>query len=138
VLRVGTLVVLPVTATAALVLFLRGHDQPGGGFIAGLLAGSALAVARMSGIEVRLPSVPALVSGGLLLALGAAAIGLLWGGSLLEPVKVPLPVVGEVSTSLVFDLGVVVVVMGLVQSALANLAGASRHEAAPDVAQVRP
>ncbi len=148
VLRVGALVVLPLTAAAALVLFLRGHDQPGGGFIAGLIAGSGLAVARMSGIDVRLPSVTALVSTGLLLALGAAAIGLWWGGSLLEPIKVALPLVGEASTSLLFDLGVVVVVVGLVQSALANITGVPRghrqsaaapaHAAGADMAEVRP
>jgi multicomponent Na+:H+ antiporter subunit A len=131
VLRVGALVVLPLTAAAALVLFLRGHDQPGGGFIAGLIAGAALAVARMSGIDVRLPGVPSLVSTGLLLALGAAAIGLVWGGSLLEPIKVSLPLVGEVSTSLLFDLGVVVVVVGLVKAALANLVRPSADHAEP-------
>jgi multicomponent Na+:H+ antiporter subunit A len=132
VLRVGATVVLPLTAAAAVVLFWRGHDQPGGGFIAGLVAGAALAVARMSGIHVRLPGIPALVSAGLLLALAAAGIGLVWGDSLLEPIKVGLPLVGEISTSLVFDLGVVVVVVGLVQSALANLAGTPRDEDGSD------
>lgn len=123
VLRVGALVVLPLTAAAAVVLFLRGHDQPGGGFIAGLLVGASLAVAGISGFDVRLPRVTTLVSTGLLLALGAAAIGLVAAGSALAPVKASLPLIGEVSTSLLFDLGVVVVVTGLVQSALANLAG---------------
>jgi multicomponent Na+:H+ antiporter subunit A len=122
VLRAGAAVVLPLLGLTTVVLFLRGHDLPGGGFIAGLLAGAGLAVARMSGIPVRLPSVPHLVATGLLLALGTAIIGLVGTGSLLAPLKVDLPLTdASATTSLVFDLGVVIVVLALVRSALDNL-----------------
>jgi len=104
------------------VLFVRGHDEPGGGFIAGLVAGAALAVARASGIRVRLPGVPLIVGVGLLLAVGIGLVGLAAEGAFLQPVKLTLPgVEGYLTSSLVFDLGVVLVVVGLVQSALDNL-----------------
>ncbi len=122
ILRVGAVVVLPLLALVAVVLFVRGHDEPGGGFIAGLVAGAALAVARVSGIRVRLPRVPLIVGVGLLLAVGIGLVGLAVEGAFLQPMKLTLPgVQGYVTSSLVFDFGVVLVVVGLVQSALDNL-----------------
>lgn len=119
VLRVGAVVVLPLVGLATAALFLRGHDLPGGGFIAGLMCGAALAVARMSGIHVRVPAARTLVATGLALALGAGLLGLVAAGSLLEPLKATVPAFDvSLTSSLVFDLGVVVVVVGLVQSAL--------------------
>jgi multicomponent Na+:H+ antiporter subunit A len=122
ILRVGAIVVLPLLVLSGVVLFVRGHDEPGGGFIAGLVAGAALAVARASGIRVRLPGVPLLVGLGLLLAVGIGVVGLAVQGAFLQPMKLTLPgVEGYLTSSLVFDLGVVLVVVGLVQSALDNL-----------------
>ena len=122
ILRVGAIVVLPLLVMSGVVLFVRGHDEPGGGFIAGLVAGAALAVARASGIRVRLPGVPLLVGAGLLLAVGIGVVGLAVEGAFLQPMKLTLPgVEGYLTSSLVFDLGVVLVVIGLVQSALDNL-----------------
>ncbi len=122
ILRVGAIVVMPLLVLTGVVLFVRGHDEPGGGFIAGLVAGAALAVARASGIRVRLPGVPLIVGVGLLLAVGIGLVGLAAEGAFLRPVKLTLPgVEGYLTSSLVFDLGVVLVVVGLVQSALDNL-----------------
>ncbi len=126
VLRVGSVVVLPLIGLAAIVLFVRGHDQPGGGFIAGLVAGAGLAAGRLAGVPLRIPPAPRLVAAGLAVALGAAVTGLVLGGSVLEPVKLPG---GFASTSLVFDLGVLMIVVGLVQSGLDSLA--PRHGPAP-------
>ncbi len=123
VLRVGARIVIPLLVIAAVVLFWRGHDEPGGGFIAGLVAGSALAVAGVSGIHVPLPRVTALLAAGLLIALLGSVIGLLAGGAVLQPIKVDVPVIGSLTSSLIFDLGVFLVVVGLVRTALQRLDG---------------
>lgn len=123
VLRVGARIIVPLLLFAAVVLFWRGHDEPGGGFIAGLVAGAAIAVASISGIHLRIPSSPALLASGLLIALVSALAGPLTGGAFLEPVKVGVPVVGPLTTSLAFDLGVALIVVGLVRTALQRLDG---------------
>ncbi len=123
VLRVGSRVVIPLLLIAAVVLFWRGHNEPGGGFIAGLVAGSALAVAGIAGINVRLPNPIVILGVGLGLALAAGLIGPLTGGAILEPFKVGVPVLGSLTSSLVFDLGVFFVVVGLVRTALQRLDG---------------
>ena len=71
---------------------------------------------------------------GLLLAVGIGVVGLAVEGAFLQPVKLTLPgVEGYLTSSLVFDLGVVLVVVGLVQSALDNLGvrRGSRIEVSP-------
>jgi multicomponent Na+:H+ antiporter subunit A len=123
VLRVGAHIIVPLLIFAAIVLFWRGHNEPGGGFIAGLVAGAAVAVASISGIRLRLPSSPALLASGLLIALVSGLIGLLTGGAFLEPVKVSLPLLGSQTTSMLFDLGVALIVVGLVRTALQRLDG---------------
>jgi len=128
VLRVGARVIVPLLIFAAVVLFWRGHDEPGGGFIAGLVVGAALAVAGIAGIHVRLPSSIVILSLGLGLALVAGLIGPITGGAVLEPIKVTLPLVGSLTSSLIFDLGVVLVVVGLVRTALQRLDGIDSDE----------
>lgn len=123
VLRVGSRVVIPLLLIAAVVLFWRGHNEPGGGFIAGLVAGSALAVAGIAGINVRLPSPVVILGVGLGLALAVGLLGPLTGGAILEPIKVSIPVLGSLTSSLIFDLGVFLVVVGLVRTALQRLDG---------------
>jgi multicomponent Na+:H+ antiporter subunit A len=123
VLRVGAHIIVPLLLFAAIVLFWRGHDEPGGGFIAGLVAGAAIAVASISGIHLRIPSSPALLASGLLIALISGLVGPLTGGAILEPVKVGVPIIGPLTSSLVFDLGVALIVVGLVRTALQRLDG---------------
>jgi multicomponent Na+:H+ antiporter subunit A len=123
VLRVGARIIVPLLLIAAIVLFWRGHDEPGGGFIAGLVAGAAIAVASISGIHLRLPSSPVLLASGLIIALISGLAGPLAGGAILEPVKVGVPLIGPLTTSLLFDLGVALIVVGLVRTALQRLDG---------------
>ena len=120
VLRVGSVVVIPLLLLTSVVLFWRGHDEPGGGFIAGLGAGAALVIARIARLRVRLPSTSTLVGTGLAVAVSTGILGLVVAGQFLQPFPIPVPG-GYVTSSLLFDLGVLLVVVGLVQGAVDRL-----------------
>jgi multicomponent Na+:H+ antiporter subunit A len=120
---VSVRVVFYAVLMMSLWLLFAGHNQPGGGFVGGLLAGSAITLIYIAGgiDEVRALSRfrPWTVLGaGLLLAAGTAAAPLLGGGAVLEAGRATfdLPLVGAVSVSstLAFDTGVYVVVVGMV------------------------
>jgi multicomponent Na+:H+ antiporter subunit A len=108
---------------ASLWLLFAGHNQPGGGFVGGLLAGSAITMRYVAGgiTEVRARSrfKPWNVLGtGILLASGTAGAPLLTGGAVLDVASASLsfPLVGELSLSsaLLFDAGVYLTVVGMV------------------------
>jgi multicomponent Na+:H+ antiporter subunit A len=105
----------------SLWLLFAGHNQPGGGFVGGLLAGSAIALRYIAGgiDEVRGRFPPWYVLGaGVLLAVGTALAPILAGGEVLEVgfTTLDLPVAGEVklSSALAFDTGVYLAVVGMV------------------------
>lgn len=116
----------PLLVFAAYLLF-TGHHTPGGGFVGGLVAAAALVLrARARGyaaVRAVLPC-PAseLLGVGLGAALAATAIPTLTGREWMDHValEVVLPVFGTVkaSTVLLFDAGVLVVVVGLVVAVL--------------------
>ena len=127
VLRTAARAVLPLLVVFAFFLFLRGHDQPGGGFVAGLVtaAGVALyAMAYNARVARRLLRVPprSLMAAGLVVAAAAAGFGT-WEHPLLtgQWTVVTLPGDNELKlgTPLFFDFGVFLVVLG-VASALAT------------------
>jgi multicomponent Na+:H+ antiporter subunit A len=120
---VSVRIVFYVVLMTSLWLLFAGHNQPGGGFVGGLLAGSAIALRYVAGgiDEVRGLSRfrPWTVLGaGLLLAAVTATIPLLAGESVLEVgfVSLDLAVIGtvNVSSALVFDTGVYIAVVGMV------------------------
>lgn len=104
-------------------LLFAGHNQPGGGFVGGLVAGAAVALRFLAGgiDEVRDVSrfAPWTILGtGLLTAATVATVPLLLGEAVLDAGLVTwhLPLVGEVTLTspLVFDTGVYLLVVGLV------------------------
>lgn len=122
--------VAPVLAVVSVLLLWRGHNDPGGGFIAALVASCAFALiylARESDSPVSRPSTPvALIGGGLLVA-GLTGVGGYALGQFLEPAHWYLA--GQhVTSALIFDLGVFAGVLGLVMTAF-NTLGAGRSPA---------
>jgi multicomponent Na+:H+ antiporter subunit A len=120
---VSVRIVFPVVMLTSLWLLFAGHNQPGGGFVGGLLAGAAITLRFIAGgvDEVRDQSRfrPWTVLGfGLLVATVTATFPLLLGGSVLEVgyTSWHLPGLGDValSSALLFDSGVYLAVVGMV------------------------
>jgi multicomponent Na+:H+ antiporter subunit A len=109
---------MPVIVAVAGFLLLRGHDEPGGGFIAALVAGTAVGLGALSGggrIRVGRGLRPApLIATGLLICVGVGLAVMTVGHPFLTPVKGPF----GVSTSLVFDTGVFLLVLGVMVTAV--------------------
>jgi multisubunit Na+/H+ antiporter MnhB subunit len=111
---------VPATLACAAVLFVRGHHLPGGGFSAGLLAvaASALLLLAFGRKRVRATmrsSARALLGVGLALAVASGFFGAASGEAFLTGVwgAVELgPETVKVGTPLLFDVGVLLVVVG--------------------------
>ncbi|HKY77589.1 MAG TPA: hydrogen gas-evolving membrane-bound hydrogenase subunit E [Acidimicrobiia bacterium] len=120
---VSVRVVFHAVLMTSLWLLFAGHNQPGGGFVGGLLAGSAIALRYIAGgideVRGRSRFRPWTVLGaGLLLAAITATVPVFAGGSVLEVglVSLDLPVLGavKISSALAFDTGVYLAVVGMV------------------------
>jgi multicomponent K+:H+ antiporter subunit A len=126
-------VFLPLALLVSAYLFLRGHNEPGGGFIAGLVTGAALVVEYIAHgghrAERRLGwSHVSLAGAGILIATVTGLASWVLDYPFLTSTfgYVTLPVVGsfEVASALAFDLGVYLGVVGavlLVLSAIGRL-----------------
>jgi multisubunit Na+/H+ antiporter MnhB subunit len=133
----GSRTIVPTIFIVSLFLLVVGHDAPGGGFVGGLLAGAALLVVFLSGgrknVTALLPVQPrSLVGLGMAVSITVASLGLVFGSSFLDAGKITLDLwlVGEISTgsSLLFDVGVYLVVVGLVATVLVELGGPEEAE----------
>lgn len=116
---------MPLLLLFSVFLFVRGHNEPGGGFAAGLVAATSLALYSIafSASEARrvLRINPRVLLGtGLLAALASGLLSLAYGRPFLTGVwgYVTLPGFGrmDVGTPLLFDLGVYLAVTGVVIS----------------------
>jgi multicomponent Na+:H+ antiporter subunit A len=123
VLDVSVRLIFHAVLITSIYLLLAGHNQPGGGFVAGLLVGAAIAMRYAAGgiDEVRHISrfAPWTILGtGLLLAATVAALPLLAGDEVLSGaiVEWDVPLLGTVkaTSALAFDAGVYLLVIGIV------------------------
>jgi multicomponent K+:H+ antiporter subunit A len=124
--------VLPMAMLVSMYLFMRGHNQPGGGFVAGLVMSVAFIlqymVAGTQWVEAQMSLRPLRWMGtGLLCATLTGAGALLLGYPFLttHTAHLHLPVLGDlhVASALFFDVGVFTVVVGstlLILTALAH------------------
>jgi multicomponent Na+:H+ antiporter subunit A len=130
VLEVITRILFHTIVVFSVYLLFSGHNEPGGGFAGGLVAGLALVLRYLAGGRYELgeaaPVDPGLLLGiGLLFSGGTGVVGLLLGAEVLQTaiLESTLPVLGDVKlvTSLFFDIGVYLVVVGLVLDVLRSL-----------------
>ncbi|MFK5583157.1 Na+/H+ antiporter subunit A [Serinicoccus sp. LYQ131] len=130
ILEVVTRLVFHTILLWSVYLLLSGHNQPGGGFAAGIVAGLALCLRYLAGrgyeLRAALPVMPAVLLGsGLFIAAGSAVLPMLVGSPALRTwdTYLTIPLVGEVHlvTSLLFDVGVYLVVIGLMLDVLRSL-----------------
>nr|WP_220451333.1 Na+/H+ antiporter subunit A [Nocardioides dongkuii] len=114
----------------SLYLLLAGHNAPGGGFAAGMTTGLALVVRYLAGGRYELDEAAPvdagrLIGSGLAIAALAAVFPMAFGGEVLQSavLDVPLWFLGELHlvTSVLFDVGVYLVVVGLVLDLLRAL-----------------
>jgi multicomponent K+:H+ antiporter subunit A len=134
------LMAAPLIALFALHLFLRGHDLPGGGFVAGITVTMALIVLYMAAgarwVEARLKVAPVRwIGAGLLLAIATGLAAVVLGEPFLTSYHGhwTLPVLGNVAfnSALLFDLGVFAVVSGASVLMLVVLAHQSLRRVMP-------
>ncbi|MGA9444112.1 MAG: monovalent cation/H+ antiporter subunit A [Methyloceanibacter sp.] len=134
-LVIATRVLFPLVLVVAAFVFLRGHNEPGGGFIAGLIVAIALIMQYIaSGYNwaadrMRVDS-HVLIGTGVLIAGLTGVVSLIFGWPFLTSTYtyVHLPIVGEfeLASAMAFDLGVFLSVVGVVMLSLAQI---SRVEA---------
>ena len=114
----------------SLYLLFAGHNLPGGGFAGGLVAGLALVGRYLAGGRYELGAALPLGAGtllgaGLFVAAGAAVIPLLFGAPPLTSTywEAEVWLLGEIEfvTSTIFDIGVYLIVIGLVLDVLRSL-----------------
>ncbi len=123
VLRNSMRLILPITLLYAMYAMLKGHHEPGGGFIGGMIFATAICTYRMShGALAQLRLMPVhprvLIFLGLGLALGTSVIPLLLGEPFLRSAvgEFHLPLSSHpfhYASAMAFDLGVMLVVVGV-------------------------
>ena len=123
-------ILLPMALLVSVVIFLRGHNLPGGGFIAGLVTAVALILQYVAmGVQwtqQRLPfNYHRMAALGVILATLTGLGSWLFGRPFLTTAfgHFSLPLVGEfeLATAMLFDLGVYLTVVGTTLLILANL-----------------
>jgi len=121
---------LPLAALVSIFLFLRGHNEPGGGFIAGLVLALALILQYVANgrqwVEQRLRTdFRVWIGAGLLIAGGAGIGSWFVGAPFLTSTYAywSLPVLGAVplASAVLFDLGVYLTVVGATMIALVSI-----------------
>lgn len=129
ILSTATRYMLPLLLLFSIFLLLRGHNEPGGGFVGGLIAAAAFALyafafdvqnaRRALRVEPRV-----LIGIGLLTAVGSGMFSLFRSLPFMtgQWSEQPIPVLGKVGTPVLFDVGVYLVVVGVTLTIIFSLA----------------
>lgn len=123
ILRAVTPVLMVLLIVFSIYALLRGHHEPGGGFVGGLIIASAFSLHALAydvPSTLRLLRIPPymLMGMGLATLLLSGILGFVAGGSFLQGIWISIPVPGlgpiAVGTPVLFDIGVYAAVMGMV------------------------
>ena len=138
--RLGIQAASPFAIMVGVYLLFAGHNNPGGGFAAGLVFGAVVALRVLVGLQ-QPRWATTLVATGMLIMVAVSFAPVVWGDLLLDQkvVETELPVLGKVKTgsALPFDIGVTAVVVGVVIALLDGLGGADLAEALPSATDER-
>ena len=133
---VATRVALPIALIVGVFIFLRGHNEPGGGFIAGLVVAIALLMQYMaSGFalseERQRFNYHGVIATGVAIAVLTGTVSLVLGWNFLTSTNVyvypPFLEKIHLASAAAFDLGVFLTVVGAVMLALASLSRIGRR-----------
>jgi multicomponent Na+:H+ antiporter subunit B len=135
ILNLALPLLVPLCLILSLIVLWRGHNEPGGGFIGGLLGAAAIILLVLAyGVDyairkMRIAPVN-LMAVGLLVAGGSGLLSVMSGKTFLTGLWLPtfnLPLLGSIhlGTPLIFDIGVYLTVFGFVSSVVFSLAEAS-------------
>ena len=120
----------PTMMMLSVYFFFSGHNAPGGGFAGGLVAGLALVLRYLAGGRYELGEAVPVDAGkilglGLTFSAGTALASLFLGAPALSSatIEVTLPLLGHIKlvTAMFFDLGVYLIVVGLILDVLRSL-----------------
>lgn len=132
ILRTVARFAVPITAWVSVVIFMQGHNLPGGGFVAGVLAAAAgamylLAFGLQRAARITWWKISVL---GLIISVTTGTVPFLLGRPYMQHAiwHFPLPLIGEyeLPTATFFDLGVYLIVLGTLMTVFVELAQEGR------------
>lgn len=137
-LEVTTRLLMPTILLFSMYLLFVGHYGPGGGFSGGLVAGLAFVLRHIAGGDDNLGSKfrirpPVVVGTGLTIAVLTGLAPVLWGGAVLESTKWTITFGDfgylDIVTSLLLDVGVYLLIIGVVLDLLRSLGSGIARDA---------
>lgn len=138
-LELAARIVFPTVLVLSIYLLFAGHDRAGGGFSGGLVAGQAFALRYLAGGRMDDSAIislrpPVLIGLGLTIATLTGFVPLMFGNELLESAiyKIGVPLLGQIKfvTSIVLDIGVYLLIVGVVLDLLRTLGSGVEADAA--------
>lgn len=129
ILSIATRYLLPLLLLFSVFILIRGHNEPGGGFIGGLIAAAALILYGLAYTPAHARRVlrisPRVLLGvGLTVALGSGLISLAVGRPFMTGLwlEQSVPILGKLGTPVLFDIGVYLTVIGVALLILLTMA----------------
>jgi multicomponent Na+:H+ antiporter subunit B len=121
IVRTTLKLIVPLFLVFSIYLLFRGHNQPGGGFIGGLIAAIPIVFHVMVfGVEktkqIFKLNIFQLIGFGLLISASSGLISMFFGDAFMTSLwgDFEIPFLGKPGTPIMFDIGVYLLVVGIV------------------------
>lgn len=137
ILQTGARLLMAPLLLLSIVILFQGHNEPGGGFVGGLVAAASFALYSMAfGVKPARDLVKVdlfvLFGVGLLMAVGSGVFGLVMEGAFLKGVWTSFEIEGlgkiKISNITTFDIGVYLTVLGVILTFIFQLEEAGDDE----------